>query len=146
MELKGKYLYGIMPLDTEKTECDNRVAFYIKEIEPKILILEAPNQDYSMFDKWQTNIHNYITRGEKYKAIGEKILDVINMIGETDEYGRPKDKEISERWTNERPFTQFIIKTKSKYIAFGHKWNDCHYPNSLWKEGGINDYNKRLIE
>ena len=42
--------------------------------------------------------------------------------------------------------TQFIIKTKSKYIAFGHKWNDCHYPNSLWKEGGINDYNKRLIE
>ncbi len=144
--LIGKYLRGIMPLNRadikaieslphpdpyeygEESVGDlgsigHAVAFYFKDSPDVILV--TPHQAYSCFDTWVAlTTPPAPIRDDRYKAIGEEILAV-------EEVNAPEGK-----WSVDGvPFTQFIVRTASKVMAFGHQWNDCHYPSSLWNEG-----------
>jgi len=121
----GQRLLGFMKLgedEEERRNADNAIAIYFGESrKPKCAVLYTPNQNYSMYDKWNFELVEPLPRDERYKAIGEIMHVIIN-------------DSAKDTWTDEVNTIQFVIKTRTKELRFGHHWNDCHYPNSLWEE------------
>lgn len=123
--LKGKKLLGFMQLKDTKEypfgEWDNALALYTDK---GCFVLRSDNQDYSCYDTWlleQVDIE--IPKDIRYKTISEKIISVKDS------------QEAVKDWTNEHLDQYWLeIKTKTKILRFGHHWNDCHYPNSIWEE------------
>lgn len=122
----GQMLLGFMPLDIDKEwepDCDAAIALYIGKADaPSCVVLWTPNQEYSRFDKWEVKVlKTPFPRDERYKSIGERMELVVN-------------KKSSKTWyKDDTPTVQFTLKTPTKELRFGHHWNDCHYPNSIWE-------------
>ena len=126
-ELVGRTLLGFMELESEQYPIgnwDNAIALYLgKPNNFQCIVIRTENKDYSMYDEWQIDVlKTPIERTMKYKAIGEKILEVKNI-----------KERIEVTWTDEKDQYWLFIKTKTKVLKLGHHWNDCHYPNSIWE-------------
>lgn len=124
LALEGKRLIGFQNLSFGEYSgsADNGILLLLGKMpNPDYVVLESENQDYSMFDKWviRTSSPTFVL-DDRYKSIGE-VIDEVEI------------KEISyDNWHDGTNQFQLIIKTKTKNIRLGHRWNDCHYPNSIW--------------
>jgi hypothetical protein len=128
--LVGKRLLGFMDLgDWRKNRSiavdgDNAIALFIGHWNtPEMYVLHSENQDYSMYDVWVLEkADGMIERDDRYKAIGETIISIEDKSAN---FYHTWSKEIDQYWLE--------MRTNTKILRFGHHWNDCHYPNSIWE-------------
>ena len=119
--LVGQNLLGYMPLNADEYpgDWDNAIALFIGEAHSHTMyVLRTENEDYSSFSDWYLDRAAVVlTRDDRYKAIGEKIISVVHL----------DDPQENSSWIIE-------IKTKTKTIRLGVDWSDSYYPSSIWDE------------
>lgn len=125
--LEGRKLRGFKQLSNKELpyDSDRGIALWLDR-EDIPVILYTPNQDYSRYDYWEIYDGEPIPLdlGDSYKSIGEKIITVENV---------GLDLNTDAWYDDSIDYIQFTIRTSTKIMRFGHHWNDCHYPISIWE-------------
>ena len=120
-DLKGIYLRGIMEAsDYLMMDDDIALFLFIKSGgADRTLYAYARNQDYHCYDNWEIEVDDRdIPRGDRYKAIGDFITDV--MIND----GIDSDDGDDVEW-------QIKLVTPQKIISFDIDRTDSYYPTAL---------------
>lgn len=134
-DLIGQRVMGI----TEIKDGNEGERFYMF-LKDKTLKFSSTNQDYSWYSNWKIEECSAPESMGEYKSIGEKILEIW-----TDDYSLDTNdieadmdkwiKAVGEGSWNAKEGEDYVfikIKTKTKTIALGTVYYDCHYPDTIW--------------
>lgn len=142
IDLIGKRLVGFMQLKDGDTDNDEDVLLFLVKDEPKYLIADCRNEDYSYYDNWRLRVYKgkLPTLNDTYKSIGSKVLGVTVKGVEEDDGRIVADyndwvKTVGEgSWGPKEgePYYFITITTETKTVKLGATYWDCHYPETIW--------------